>query len=89
MKSMFRTDELLLDKIEELEVIKTTDKTVWYKYTNWQDKECETSERRISTYHKWFNTKAEAKEHLINKINIKIASCYKQIKVWEKRMEAV
>ena len=89
MKTMFRTDEFSLNKIEELEVIRKTDKTIWYKYKNWKDEICESSERITSSYKQWFNTDQEAETYSIYKINTKLANLNKQIEILENKKESI
>ena len=89
MKTMFRTDEFSLNKIEELEVIRKTDKTIWYKYKNWKDEICESSERITSSYKQWFNTDQEAESHVICRLNTKLTDLNKQIEILEDKKESI
>lgn len=74
MKTMFRTHRLYFNgnPIEELEVIKTSEKTVWYK------SECRKTDCRelLSTkWYEWHNTKDEAIAYLTEQYAFKVACC--------------
>jgi len=69
MKTMFRTG--WGTEIEELEVIKTSNKSVWFKWSNGR----EDRELFKTNYYAWFNTKKEARDVLIKKYTHKVAGC--------------
>ena len=89
METMFRTDEFSLNEIEELEVIRKTGKTIWYKHKNWKDETCERSERITSRNNEWFNTDQEAESHVICRLNTKLTDLNKQIEVLKNKKESI
>lgn len=73
------------DKIEELEVLKETDKTIWFINGSGHHD----SERIYSGNHSWHETKEKAIEYLVFQQDIKIKQYEKYIEHCNKAIEKI
>ena len=71
---MYRVDWDM--RLEEFEVVKVTDKTVTYVNPYWKK---ETRTNKVTHYHIWFPTRAEAVNHIKGKLLMQIAQAHKNI----------
>jgi hypothetical protein len=78
---MYKTEKWS-NKILELEVLKSTDKTVTYMRGERQDREL-----LVSSYHYWHNTKEDALNHLKQRYLSKIEYAEKEIAEAKKNLE--
>ncbi len=61
---MYVTTRCYRAKIEEVEVVRETEKSVWVEYTGFTGKKETRRSAKISTYESYFNTFKEAKKYL-------------------------
>ena len=76
MKIMFRTGwGSYKNPIKEFKVIKTSEKSVWYKSNFKHGKSVDCRELLYTINHRWHETKEEAKTHLIIKAETEVQRC--------------
>ncbi len=67
METWFKTGGYGDKKIEAVQVERSTDKSVWYKETNWNGSSKISQTRIKSDYYNFFKTFEEAKDFLVKK----------------------
>jgi len=84
MKTMYRVQGWG-NQIEKLEVIKTSEKSVWFATSRGN----ESRELKETSYQKWFESKNEAKDFLVNKLNKDVASAEWKLKKAKAELESL
>ena len=76
----------LNNRIDEYEITKKTDKSIWYKVTP-NDKP--RAERIITDTHAWFSSKEEAKAYLIEEAKKRVIKSKNDLKYFMDQLEQV
>lgn len=86
MKTMFR---LGWGSVEEIEVTKTSKKSVWFMAKGYgNNPSVESRELLKTTCYKWYNTKQEAVDTLIAELNNKVDDAEYRLKLAKSNLEA-
>jgi hypothetical protein len=86
---MFKTGGFGRHEIEELEVIKLTDKKVFYKQTCWDGSVIERSELKETQHHCWHDTWEAAKAYLMENARISLGTAKRHVDQCRSRLEII
>ena len=74
-------------EITEYEVVKTTEKSVWYRHQSYYSGEITTKrELKSGLDHKWFDTHSEAVDYIITRLKTKVDYAKAALKLAEKTL---
>jgi len=86
---MFKTGGFGKHEIEELEVIKLTDKKVFYKQTCWDGSVIERSELKETQHHCWHDSWEAAKSYLIENARNSLENAMRHVDRCRSRLEMI
>lgn len=90
METIFRTSEWAnSEPIEELELVKSTDKTVTVIETGRDGSRNEVRNNWSSSYSKYWKTKAEAREYLISKYTTMLRSLEAKQEEYKRKLDDI
>ena len=74
-------------EITEYEVVKTTEKSVWYRHQSYYSGEITTKrELKSGLDHKWFDTHSDAAYFIVSRLRAKINNAKAALKLAEKTL---